>query len=46
VRALWDPSSNTEDAEALNWLMIFSSAGLLLSLLCLVNGIDIAGAIF
>ena len=46
VRALLGQAANTEDAETLNLLLIFSSAGLFVSLLCLINGIDIAGGIF
>jgi len=46
VRALFGQAANTEDAETLNLLMIFSGAGLFVSLLYLINGIDIAGGIF
>ena len=46
VLALSDKAANIEDTEALNWLMTFSSAGLFVSLLYLINGIDIAGRLF
>jgi hypothetical protein len=46
VRALSELAATNEDAEALNWVMIFSSVGLFVSLLYLINGIDISGRIF
>ena len=41
VRALSQKAAERRDAETLNWLMIFSSAGLLISLLYLMSGIDV-----
>ena len=46
ARILSQKSDDFHDIEALNCLMIFSSLGLLASLLCLTGGIDIAAGLF
>jgi hypothetical protein len=46
VRALSPNAINHRDVETLNWLMIFSSAGLLVSMLCLLGGIDLGGGLY
>jgi hypothetical protein len=46
VRALSPNTASHHDVEALNALMMFSSVGLLVTLLFWIGGIDVAAALF
>jgi putative copper export protein len=45
VRALSQKSAKERDEEAFNLVMTFSGAGLLVSLLYLISGIDVASGL-